>query len=70
MVQIMGLLMEKVVPDLGDHCPLNLCFLLCVTVLLLWDLPLCSQLGTEGATSMLMKPLPPCSGDTAEDGGT
>ena len=67
MVRITGLLVEKADSELEHRC-LNLCFLLHVTVLLVWYLPPGSQIAAKGVTSMLMKHLADCSGHTIEEG--
>lgn len=61
MVHTMELLVEKGVPDCRSHC-LNPCFLLHVSALSLWHLPL------KMVTSTLVTSLPEQSGHIAKEG--
>lgn len=67
--RILGLLLKRkkkeVVTDLGNHC-LNLCFILCVSVLLLQHLP---PVQTDGYEVSHLHAPEDCLGHTAKDGG-
>lgn len=66
--RLLGLLLKRkkeVVTDLGNHC-LNLCFLLCVSVLLLQHFP---PVKTDGYQVSHLHAPEDCLGHSAKDGG-